>query len=71
MGVQQPLDQFDEPITVTTDADGGCCWEVCRGGVCLQGRDRAELIRRVQENSQAHPVAPPSTVHLGLRLAKE
>ena len=71
MGLQQPLSQFGEPIRVTTDADGGCCWEVCWDGVCLQGRDRAELMRRVQENSQAQPVAPPSTAHLGLRLAKE
>jgi hypothetical protein len=36
----------DTTLRASVDADGGCCWEICGGGVCLQGRDRAELLRR-------------------------
>jgi hypothetical protein len=48
MGYQDLWDQSCEPeqLRAVIDADGGCCWEVCAGGVCLQGRDRAELMRR-------------------------
>jgi len=67
----QPLAQSDQAIRVGIDAAGGCCWEICSGGKCLQGRDRAGLMRRLQENSQAQPELPPSTTHLGLRLANE
>jgi hypothetical protein len=71
MSEPQPLAQSDQAIRVGLDAAGGCCWEICAGGECLQGRDRVELLRRAQEKSHAQPEAPPSTVHLGLRLAKE
>ena len=41
-------DQSAEPelIRAVVDDAGGCCWEVCVGGECLRGRDRAELMRR-------------------------
>jgi hypothetical protein len=51
--VQHPQSD-DTNLRASVDADGGCCWEICGGGVCLQGRDRAELLRRwsVRENRE-------------------
>jgi hypothetical protein len=33
-------------LQVVADEAGGCCWQICGGGVCLQDRSRVELMRR-------------------------
>jgi hypothetical protein len=50
----QPPQSDDTNLRASVDADGGCCWEICGGGVCLQGRDRAELLRRWNQRASCH-----------------
>jgi hypothetical protein len=33
-------------VHVVTDATGGCCWQICAGGLCLQDRSGARLMER-------------------------
>jgi hypothetical protein len=33
-------------LHVVADAAGGCCWEICVGGICLQDRSGARLMER-------------------------
>jgi hypothetical protein len=33
-------------LHVVTDATGGCCWQICTGGLCLQDRSGARLMER-------------------------
>jgi hypothetical protein len=50
-------DQGDR-LHVVVDAAGGCCWEICAGGVCLQDRCGARLLERYRALlvSQGRPV---------------
>jgi hypothetical protein len=33
-------------LHVVTDDAGGCCWQICAGGVCLRDRSGARLMER-------------------------
>jgi len=62
MEAQKPLDQCGEPeqLRAVVDDAGGVAWEVCSGGICLRGRDRAELMMRWsvrQDREGAGPAA--------------
>ena len=35
----------DDRLRVVQDAQGGACWEICSGGVCLQDRSGARVMK--------------------------
>jgi hypothetical protein len=47
MTEQDQVPQSDDTtLRASVDAAGGCCWEICGGGVCLRDRSRVELMKR-------------------------
>lgn len=38
----------DDRLSVILDSDGGCCWQICSGGICLRDRSGPTLMARYQ-----------------------
>lgn len=36
----------DDRLRVVVDDAGGCCWEICSGGVCLRSRSGPAVMER-------------------------